>query len=487
MQLLTRSTTHFVTLLALLVLGVFASGAGAATSQVSVIEDPARIYSSDLAQQTAAMDEVKSLGAGIVRIGIPWRAVAPDSTSTSKPATDLSNPDNYPAGAWAIADNAVRLAQERGLRPWIVITYPAPRWAVKQETTFEGNYKIDATAYGHFAKAVGLRYQSVNMFSIWNEPNLRRYIEPQRTGSKIDSAIQYRKMYLAGYSGLVSAGHSSATILMGELLPRTGTVKSPTAVPPVTFLRAFFCLDSKGKKLTGSAARKQECSNFKTLRGTGMAYHPYVNAAGPLFKEPFAENAPITYLKRIEKILDQAYKAKRIKTKNMKIYNSEFGVQTNPPDSISGVSLSKTPGYLNISEYLNWADKRVATYSQYLLIDDLEIGSFQTGLRFHSGEKKAGVYEAFQTPLVVFKTSSSNKAYVWGALRAKGSGSAVAEIQVKNGDSWSTVTTVSVTNSRGYFSTNVTVPSAKSKTFRISWSGGLSRETKPVTKVSPRS
>lgn len=487
MQLLTRKTPHFAALLALLALGVFVSGAGAATSQVSVIEDPARIYSPDTAQQVAAMDEVKALGAGIVRIGIPWRAVAPDGASTTRPAGDLSNPDNYPAGSWAIADNAVRLAQERGLRPWIVVTYPAPRWAVKKETSFEGNYKIDAAAYGNFARAVGLRYPSVDMFSLWNEPNLRRYIEPQRTGTKIDSAVQYRKMYLAGYSGLVSAGHSSATILMGELLPRTGTVKSPTAVPPVTFLRAFFCLDAKGKKLTGSAARKQECSNFKTLRGTGLAYHPYVNAAGPLFKEPYAENAPITYLKRIEKVLDQAYKNKRIKTRNMKIYNSEFGVQTSPPDSIYGVSLAKTPGYLNISEYLNWADKRIATYSQYLLIDDLEVAAFQTGLRFHNGDKKAGVYEAYQTPLVVFKTSSSNKAYVWGALRAKGSGNAVADIQVKDGDTWSTVTTVSVTNSRGYFSTNVTVPSAKSKTFRISWSGGISREAKPVNKVYPRS
>lgn len=486
MQLLTRRNTHFVTLLALLVLGVFVSGAGAASSQVSVIEDPARVYSPDPAQQVAALDEAKALGAGIVRIGIPWRAVAPDGASPTKPTADLSNPDNYPAGSWAIADNAVKLAQERGLRVWIVITYPAPRWAVKQETTYEGNYKIDPTAYGHFAKAVGLRYPSVNMFSIWNEPNLRRYIEPQRTGTKIDAAIQYRKMYLAGYSALAASGHSSASILMGELLPRTGTVKSPTAVPPVTFLRALFCLDSKGKKLTGSAARKQECSNFKKLKATGLAYHPYVNASGPLFKEPFAENAPITYLKRIEKVLDQAYKAKRINKKNMKVYNSEFGVQTSPPDTISGVSLAKTPGYLNISEYLNWVDKRVATYSQYLLLDDLEVSAFQTGLRFHAGDKKPGVYEAFQTPLVVFKTSSSNKAYVWGNLRAKGSGSAVAEVQVKNGDSWSTVATVSVTNPQGYFSTNVTVPGAKSKTFRISWSGGLSRETKPVTKVVPR-
>lgn len=488
MQLLARKSTLFIALLALLAAGVFVSAASASTSQVSVIEDPRRIYSADPSLQTAAMDEVKALGAKIVRIGIPWRSVAPDSENTVKPGLDLSNPDVYPAGSWAILDNAVKLAEERGLRPWLVITVPAPRWAVRQESgSYQGNYKPSPTYLGEFAKAVGRRYQSVNMFSIWNEVNLQRYIQPQRSGSKVYSAIHYRKMYLAAYNGLVSSGHSKSSILMGELLPRTGTVKSPTATPPVTFLRAFFCIDSKGRKLKGSAARKQECSHFKTIRATGLAYHPYFNASGPLFKEPYSENAPIIYLKRIEKILDQAYAAKRIKTKRMKIYNSEFGVQTNPPDKYTGVSLKKAPGYLNLSEYITWADKRIATYSQYLLIDDVDISAFQSGLRFDNGEKKPGLYEAYQNPLVVFKTSSSSKVYVWGALRAKGSGTAVAQIQTKSGDSWSTVANVSVKSSQGYFSTNLKLSNAKSKTYRILWEGGTSREAKPQTKPRARS
>jgi hypothetical protein len=45
---------------------------------------------------------------------------------------------------------------------------------------------------------------------------------------------------------------------------------------------------------------------------------------------------------------------------------------------------------------------------------------------------------------------------------------------------------VSVTSAQGYFQTNLSLSGAKGKTFRISWSGGVSRETKPVTRVSLR-
>jgi hypothetical protein len=469
---------------ALLLLAITATSAFASKTQTTVIDDPARILSSDAATQNAALDEAQSLGADLLKIPVSWRSIAPEGIATIKPTTDLTNPDNYPAGAWAVVDAAVAGAQARGMKPWLMITAPAPRWAVSKETSPGlGAYEPDSADYAEFVSAVGRRYSSVHYFSFWNEVNLKRFMQPQSKSGLIESAIHYREMYQAAYSALGVTGHKSDTILLGEILSRYPVYSPSLATRPITWLRTFFCLDSKGKALKGKVASKNKCGGFKKIKASGLAYHPYNLSFPPTAVEKTSkDNAPIGYLPRAEKILDQAYAAKHLATKKLKIYSSEYGIQTDPPDTSTGQPISKVPYYLNASEYLTWTDARVATYSQYLLIDDTENSgtvSFQTGLRFADGTKKEGVYAAFQTPLMVFKTKSANKITVWGCLRAKTSGTATATLEVKSGSSWTKVKSIPVSASSGYFMQNVNVTGANSKTFRISWDGGISRSTKP--------
>lgn len=475
----------------LLLLAITSASAFASKTQTTMIDDPARILSPDPSQQAAALDEAKLLGGDIMKITVSWRSIAPDGTSPTKPAGDLTNPENYPAGAWALIDAAVSGAQSRGLKPWLMITAPAPRWAVPKETTPGlGAYEPDAADYAEFVKAVGQRYRSVKYWSFWNEVNLKRFMQPQSKSGLAQSAIHYREMYRAAYTALGASGHRSDTITLGEILSRYSPAAKSVGTQPLVWLRAFFCLDSKGRALKGNAAKKYECARFKSIKTSGLAYHPYNLSFAPTAREKEKDNAPIGYLPRVEKLLDQAYKAKHLSSRKLKIYNSEYGIQTNPPDKSLGQPLSKAPYYLNISEYLTWVDPRVATYSQYLLLDDPEIPnvvSFQTGLRFANGEKKPGVYEAFQTPMVVFKTAKSNKVTIWGCLRAKTSGTASAEVQIKSGSDWTTIKTIPVSASSGYFMQDITVSSANSKTFRISWKGGISRASKPGRLVKPRS
>lgn len=460
-----------------------ASTASASKSQLPVIEDPARLLSGDVNVQNASLDEAQALGGKILKIPVLWRSIAPDGTSTVKPGGDLSDPAAYPAGSWDVLDRAVAGGQARGMQVWLMITAPAPRWAVSRETTpLPGAYEPDVAEYKRFATAVGRRYSSVKMFSVWNEVNAGQFIQPQRKGSVIYSAIYYRKMYKAGYDGLVAAGQRSAKIFFGELLPSYGPTNQ-RGTQPLVWLRSFFCIDAKGKKLTGRAAKAQKCSGIKSIKTAGLSYHPYTAPSGPLAK-PFKDSAGIGHLKRVELILDQASKTRRISGRKVKIYSSEFGFQSSPPDP-NWTNIKKIPLFLNQSEYLSWVDPRVATYSQYLIVDDEDLGGFQSGLRFLDGTKKPGVYEAYQTPIMVFK-GKGNRVTVWGGLRAKAPGAAMAEIQYKNGSSWTTITQFPVSSAVGYFNKAISVSGAQAKTYRVTWSGGTSRETKPIAPVKPR-
>ncbi len=458
---------------------VFAAASVASTSQFTVIEDSAHLVSPNATEQNASLDEIAALGAEAVKIPVSWRATAPGTESG-----DLGDPASYPAGAWDVVDRAVAGARSRGLRVWLMITSPAPDWAVGRETPkYPGVYKPDPAKFGKFAEAVGRRYSAAEFVSIWNEPDLSRYIQPQYKGGVAVGAVHYRKMYRAAYDGLMRAGRSDAKILFGELKPRANR-NDNTTVMPLLWLRDFFCIDKNGRKLVGGAAKKRECSGFKPIKTAGLAYHPYAMAGGPLLRDPLKDNATVAYMKRIERVLDHASKRHRLKSRKLKIYNSEFGFETNPPD-IYKTNIKSVPNFLNISEYLTYKDPRIASYSQYLLRDDVAMSAFNCGLRFSDGTKKPGIYEAFELPFMVFKADGGNLTF-WGALRASDGSTQQALIQAKDGSSWTTVGTVSVSSPLGYFEKAISVPGGTAKTFRLSWKSLLSREAKPAKAVKAR-
>lgn len=484
---ISKKTTGGILLLLVMLIGLVSIGtASASRKQMTVIEDPGRVLSSP-EESSSSLDETAALGADIVKIPVSWRNYAPEPESASKPAGDLSDPSNYAPAVWTRLDTAISGAQARGLKVWLAITAPAPRWAVAQETSPGlGAYSPDPASFGQFVSAVARRYADVHIFSIWNEPNLKRFLQPQKQGSVISSAVHYRAMYRAAYEAFMTTGHAKDTILFGELMPRSPARNDPQFSAPLAWLRDFFCIDRKGRPLRGSAAARRNCGGFRKIRASGLAYHPYRLSGTPLSRETVsADYAAINYLPRVERLLDAAYGAGRLATKRLPIYSSEFGFQSNPPDPI-GSPISKVPSYLNISEYLGWSDPRVATYSQYLIVDDVDLGAFQTGLRFSDGTPKPFVYEAFQTPFLVTRTSRKDRVSVWGCLRAKPAGSQPVEIQYLSGGAWRTATTISVLDESGYFVRTVGLEGASSKVWRAVWSGGTSRTTKAIAPVAAR-
>src|SRR5215210_2949618 len=218
---MTRLRLAFLLVLAL---GLLApAGAAASSRQTSVMQDDARILHGTPQTREETLSEMDALGADVVKVQLTWREVAP----ASRPV-DPANPGSY---SWGLVDAAVAGIRARGMRPYLTIGGRAPNYAVGR----------------HYA---GL----VDIWSIWNEPGLTTWIQPQRDRRRRPlSPSIYRSLYLAGHRGLSDSGHAGDTILIGELAP-IGS-RSSNKVGPVEFIREMACLDRRYRPLRGSARR----------------------------------------------------------------------------------------------------------------------------------------------------------------------------------------------------------------------------------------
>src|SRR6476659_2726399 len=108
--------------------------ASARKTQLSVIQDDAKVVASGDATRNATLDEMRGLGADVVKITISWRELA----NGGKPSNP-EDPNAYPAGKWAPYDAAVQGAVQRGLGVFMDVTGPAPDWAGKQGGVYRPN------------------------------------------------------------------------------------------------------------------------------------------------------------------------------------------------------------------------------------------------------------------------------------------------------------------------------------------------------------
>ena len=96
------------------------------------------------------------------------------------------------------------------------------------------------------------------------------------------SPHMYRSLVRSGIAGLTTAGHGDDELLLGETAPigKDRGARFKRSIGPVDFYRELFCLDDRGRKLSGRAARIRGCSTYKRLEVTGVAHHPYTSGAG---------------------------------------------------------------------------------------------------------------------------------------------------------------------------------------------------------------
>jgi hypothetical protein len=272
----------------------------------------------------------------------------------------------------------------------------------------------------------------------------------------------------AASAALTASGHNSDQLLIGELLPFSRSSRSAsTKIRPLAFLRELACVDSHYRPFRGSAAKKRGCSGFKSLPGTGLAYHPYTLAGGPGVRTPNKDDATISDLGRITSVLNKLRAKKRL-TRSWPIWITEFGFQSNPPDRYA-TPIAKIPGFMGWSEYIAFKNSRVASYSQYPLIDDAgKTDGFQSGLRFHNGKKKAGVFAAFARPF--YARQSGSRVELFGGVRAASGGAVTLQTRTSTKGKWKSLGNASL-NSRGYFDKRVKVSRVSKRYFRFVGAG----------------
>ena len=131
------------------------------------------------------------------------------------------------------------------------------------------------------------------------------------------------------------------------------------------------------------------------------------------------------------------------------------------------------------SEWLAYRNPRVASYAQYPLVDDkLDSGGggFQSGLRFHKGRKKPGVYNAFRLALFVHRRSS-RVVEVFGGVRAGSPGQHVTiESRLGRKGKFHALPGGKVTlGQQGYFDRVFKISRATKRKYRFRYSGRKSR------------
>jgi hypothetical protein len=485
-----------------------ATPASASTTQVSILQD-----TSFLSSPGTALPMARALGAGTVRVNVSWYLMAPDPGSTRRPNFNASDPNAYAAANWAPYDALVQAAQQQGLKVAFQVTGGAPRWAEgpNAPAVYRRNpdfgWRPNAAMYGQFVHAVAERYDghfrptgasstlpAVRFWSFWNEPNFGTDLGPQTTnGSTAPVApTLYRALLNAAWKAMHQTGHGGDTLLIGELDPlgnalqrvgHPGPYPGTTKVTaPPSFIRALYCVDSNGRRLTGATAALYSCpTTTKASRGfraqnpalfsaTGFAIHPYSFEQAPDTKPSSVNNNYTTFpvLSRLTAALDVSTRAYG-SGKRYRIYNDEFGYITRPPAGAGYPSQATAASWLNETEYLSYKNARVASYDQYLITDPASTKAnptpgFNTGLYTASGQPKATL-AAYRLPVWLPQTTvrAGRRTELWGGARPavlSGTGGRTLEIQIqKRGRGpWTTIKTVSVSPKTGYFDIHTKLP-----------------------------
>jgi len=461
------------------------------------------------------------LGVDRVRVTVLWASIAPNAKSRRRPRHfDATDPAAYPTAGWAPYDRLVQMASARKIAVDFTLTGPGPLWAMGRgapTAKFATHFNPSAAQFGRFVQAVGRRYSGswtapgtrgklprVSFWTIWNEPNQPGWLAPQwrSVGSAhVQNAPRlYRRYVRTAWAALQASGHtpSSDTILIGELAPEgSETTKAESPIPPMRFLRALYCVGARYRPLRGRLAARLNCpgggsggafvkANPGLFSATGFAHHPYAFFLPPTASMSDPNFVPLANIGRLERGLDQIFATYGV-NRQLPIWITEYGYETNPPNPFRGVSPVKQAAYIDQAQYLAWRDPRIRSMAQFLFVDSAPNPSFpkgsngywstfQTGLLYQGGGPKPAL-AAYEVPIDLPQKSfqAGSKVFVWGMVRAAPN-RVTQHVQLqwrRRRGTWSAVARLSTSNADGFLTANVKLPG--SGAVRLAWRASSGR------------
>ena len=369
--------------------------------------------------------------AEIVRLNVHWARVV----STSEPA-DPTDPDQ-PAYDWSELDRAVRAVVAEDQEPLFTVL-TAPRFAEgknrpSDEEARPGTWKPDGEKLRQFAVALATRYSGshpdpeggslprVRYYEGWNEPNLHRYITPQRTkkGKNLSPDI-YRELLNGFYEGIKSV--SSSNVVVGAGTGPFGERRGKLRIPPLEFWRDVFCLKNR-KKLKFKKAGCPKKSNRARL---DIFAHNSISepGKGPDVSAQLKDNATTADMHKLVDVIRAAEKRRTVRPggKKREVWGTELWFESKPPEK-EGVGLKKHARRMAEAMYLLWKQKVSAGIFLQLRDSPYDpksppVVGLQSGVYFINGKAKPAL-DAARFPFVADR-EKRKKVIAWG--KAPGSG-----------------------------------------------------------------
>jgi hypothetical protein len=317
----------------------------------------------------------------IIRLDLNWKSIAKQRPAV---ATDPSDP----AYDWGDLDRTVLDAAKNKIQVLFTI-YGTPPWAqgMKKGANRAPAKMADlrnfataaATRYsGTFMSEDGTVLPAVRKWLAWNEPNNPLFLYPQwvKSGKRYIpvAARTYVGICTAIWTGVHATHLSGENVGCGATDPRgnnSGRNVRPS-ISPIAFLK-----DLKHYGLSGK--------HFDVY-----AHHPYYGRSSetPTTRPKDRNSVTLANIGDLTKVLGQLYG-------NKKLWITEYGYQTNPPDKAFGVSWAKQARYLSQAYAIARKNPRITMMLWFLLKDETRLGGWQSGLFTAAGKKKPA-YDAFR-------------------------------------------------------------------------------------------
>ena len=332
-----------------------------------------------------AFRQLKSLRAGVIRITIDWAAVA-----RRRPIAPADPAD--PAYNWTAVDNVVTLASTNRIAVLAAI-YGTPRWAGRAKNRlprritdlrlfayaaakrYSGTYRVKEGE-----NEVERRLPAIRRWLAWNEPNNPVFLKPQwkmvKRQWRAQSAYDYAKICGAVYAGVKSTRIAGEKVACGATGPRGND--APRSSRPSTSPLVFM-----------TWLRRAGLKNFDA-----WAHHPYY---GSRLEKPSTvpKSKKAITLGNISVMIKQL---NRLFGRSKRLWVTEYGYQTRPPDRFFGVSYRTQAKYVHQALALARKTRRIDMFVWFLIRDERRLSGWQSGVVTSNGRRKPA-YRAFQIAL----------------------------------------------------------------------------------------
>ena len=371
--------------LAVAVAVVLAPTASASSSlRIGIFDDGVVLYG----EPDLVFPQLQKTRTQLLRVNLWWSG--PGITVATRKPKRPADP-NDPAYNWDTYDRTVRFSIVNGIIP-IFSIIGTPPWANAAKgwnvapTNARDLQNFAAAAQkrysGTFVNADGVVLPRVSLWMAWNEPNNPVFLKPQyrRVGTTwaIQSGRDYAKLCNAVVSGIKSVQRTSK-VACGATGPRgnNNPNSSRPSVSPIPFLRAMKAGGAKGFD--------------------AYAQHPYYGspAETPSTRPPpglRGQPPTAVTLGNIDVLIGEL---DRLYGRQMRVWVTEYGYQTNPTDRIFGVPWSKQAAYLAQAVSIVRANPRIDMFLWFLLRDEQRLSGWQSGLMTYDGKRKPS-FAAFE-------------------------------------------------------------------------------------------